>query len=122
VFFPADAWFRAFLLTLAVEVPIVALLLRRLEPSRTRLLVLVLFANLATHPAVWFVFTQFFLIGTPGYVVVAEGWAVGAEAVFYWAAFRGVSVRRAVAVSLVANLASFVAGRLLVALWPDLFW
>jgi hypothetical protein len=122
VFFPADAWFRAFLLTLAVEAPIVALLLRRLEPSRTRLLVLVLFANLATHPAVWFVFTQLFLIGTPGYVVAAEGWAVGAEAVFYWSAFRGVSVRRAIAVSLVANLASFLAGRLLVAVWPDLFW
>jgi hypothetical protein len=122
VFFPADAWFRAFLLTLAVEVPIVALLLRRFEPSWPRLLVLIVFANLATHPAVWFVFTQLFLIGTPGYVVAAEGWAVGAEAVLYWSAFRCVSVRRAVAVSLVANLASFLAGRLLVAVWPDPFW
>jgi hypothetical protein len=122
VFFPADIWFRAFLLTLAVELPIVALLLRRFEPSWPRLLVLILFANLASHPAVWFVFTQLFLMGTWSYVIAAEGWAVGTEALFYWAAFRGVSARRAVAVSLVANAASFLVGRLSVAVWPDLFW
>jgi hypothetical protein len=122
VFFPVDEWFRAFLLTLAVELPVAAALLRRFEPARPRLLILILFANLASHPAVWFVFTQLFLIGTPSYVLAAEGWAVAVEALFYWAAFRGVTVRRAIAVSLVANAASFLVGRLLVALWPDLFW
>jgi hypothetical protein len=122
VFFPVDEWFRAFLLTLAVELPIAAVLLRRYEPAWPRLIVLLVFANLASHPAVWFIFTQWFLVGTWTYVLAAEGWAVGAEALFYWAAFRGVSVRRAIVVSLAANAASFLVGRLLVAVWPDLFW
>ena len=122
MFFPVDEWFRAFLLTLAVELPIAAILLRRYEPAWPRLLVLLVFANLASHPAVWFIFTQWFLVGTPEYVVVAEGWAVGVEALFYWAAFRGVSIRRVLLISLTANAASFLVGRLLVTLWPDLLW
>ena len=122
MFFPADIWFRAFVLTLLVEVPIVALLLRPYEPSRTRLVLLILFANLASHPAVWFLFTQWFLVGTPEYVIAAEGWAVGIEALFYWAVFRGLAPGRALLVSLAANAASFLLGRLLVAVWPDLFW
>jgi hypothetical protein len=120
VFFPVDLWFRAFLLTVAVEVPIAAFLLRRFEPDRLRLVLLVLFANLASHPAVWFIFTQLFLIGTPEYLVAAEGWAVAAEAVFYWVAFRGLPVRWAIAISFVANAASFLLGELLAAAWPGL--
>lgn len=121
MFFPVDAWFRAFLLTLAVELPIAAILLRRYEPAWPRLIVLVVFANLASHPAVWFIFTQLLLIGTPEYVLAAESWAVGVEALFYWAVFRGLSVRRAILVSLAANAASFLLGRFLVTIWPDLF-
>jgi hypothetical protein len=120
VFFPVDIWFRAFVLTLAVELPIGAVLLRRFEPAWPRLLVLILFANLASHPAVWFIFTQLFLVGTPEYVVAAEGWAIGIEALFYWAVFRGLSPGRALLVSLAANAASFLLGRLLLTLWPDL--
>lgn len=121
MFFPVDEWFRAFLLTLAVELPIAAILLRHYEPAWPRLVVLLVFANLASHPAVWFIFTQLFLIGTRSYVIAAEGWAVGAEALFYWTVFRGLSVCRAIVVSLAANAASFLVGRLLVTLWPDLF-
>lgn len=120
MFFPADIWFRAFLLTVLVELPVAAYLLRPFEPSRPRLLLLVLFANLCSHPAVWFIFTQLLLIGTWPYVVVAEGWALAAEALFYWAVFRGISVRRAVLVSLAANAASFVIGQLAAAVRPDL--
>jgi hypothetical protein len=122
MFFPVELWFRAFALTVAVELPIVAYALRAHEPSRVRLVLLIVFANLASHPAVWFIFTQLFLVGTPEYVVASEGWAVGIEALFYWAAFRGVSARRAIAVSLLANAASFVLGRLLVGVWPDVLW
>ncbi len=122
MFFPVELWFRAFVLTLVVETPIVAYALRLYEPSRVRLVLLIVLANLASHPAVWFVFTQLFLVGTPEYVVASEGWAVGLEALFYWAAFRGVSVRRAIAVSLLANAASFLLGRLLVGVWPDVLW
>jgi hypothetical protein len=120
VYFPVDLWFRAFLLTVAVEVPLVAFLLRRYEPSRPRLVFLALFANLASHPAVWFIFTQLLLVGTPEYFLVAEGWAVAVEALFYWAAFRGLPAGRAVLVSLAANAASFLLGQLVTAAWPDL--
>jgi hypothetical protein len=122
VYISVDLWFRAFLLTLAIEAPIVALLLRRREPSWPRLLALIFFANLASHPAVWFVFTQLLVIGTPGYLAVAEAWAIGCEALFYWAAFRGLPVRRAIVVSLAANAASFAAGLLVTAVWPGWAW
>ena len=121
MFFPAEDWFRAFVLTLAVEVPIAAFLLRRAEPDRLRLVLLVVFANLATHPIVWYVWTQPFLVGTPEYLVVAESWAVAAEAVFYWAAFRGVRPVRALGVSFAANAASFIAGIVAGAIWPGVF-
>ena len=89
MFFPISGWFTAFVLTLAIEIPIAAFLLRRAEPHRLRLVVLIVFANLATHPAVWYVFTQPFLVGTLEYTLAAEAWAISAEAVFYWAAIRG---------------------------------
>ena len=83
MFFPVEEWFPAFLLTLAVEIPVAVFLLRHADAALPRLVLLVVFANLATHPAVWFVFTQLFLVGTPEYVLAAEGWAFGAEALFY---------------------------------------
>src|SRR5215203_3034489 len=112
-------WFPAFLLTLAVEAPLVVVLLRRLEPHLGRLAVLVVTVNLATHLAVWYVFTQRLLPGTVAYVVVAEGWAIGAEALFYWAAVRGLSARGAIAIAAAANAASFVVGRAVTLLAPD---
>ena len=121
MFFPVEHWFRAFLLTLAVEAPIAAYLLRRAEPDRVRLVLLAAFASLATHPIVWYVWTQPFLVGTPEYLVVAESWAVGVEAVFYWAAFRRAGPFRAIIVSLVANAASFLAGIVVGTIWPGVF-
>jgi hypothetical protein len=121
VFFPVSGWFAAFVLTLAIELPIAAWLLRRVEPDVARRVVLIVFANLATHVAVWYVFSQLFLIGTIEYVVAAEAWAIGAEAVFFMAAFRGLDTRRALAVAVVANGISFVMGRVIGGIWPELF-
>lgn len=121
MFFPVEHWFRAFLLTLVVEIPVATFLLRRAEPDRLRLVLLVVFANLATHPLVWFVWTQVFLVGTPEYLVVAEAWAVAAEAVFYWAAFRAAGWRRAIAIAVVANVTSFVVGSVAGEIWPGVF-
>jgi hypothetical protein len=121
VFFPVSGWFAAFVLTILVEVPVAGWLLRRAEPDRVRLVLLVVFADLATHPIVWFVMTQLFLVGTWEYVLAAEGWAVGAEAVFYWAAFRGVSPRLALGASVAANAASWLAGIVVVTTWPGVF-
>ncbi len=121
MYFPASGWLVAFLLTVAVEAPIVAYLLRRAEPERLRLVALVVFANLASHPIVWYVITQPFLVGTLEYVLVAEGWAIVAEAVFYAVTIRGLDPRRAVAVAVVANVASFLAGWAVGELWPGVF-
>jgi hypothetical protein len=121
VFFPASGWFAAFVLTVAIEVPIVVVLVRGVEPDVGRVAVLALFANLATHPVVWFVITQILLVGTLGYTVVAEGWAVLAEALFYRVAIRGLGARQAFLVALVANAASFLAGLAVGELWPGLF-
>ena len=105
MFFPASEWLAAFLLTLAVEIPIGLVLLRQAEPDLRRLFFLVVFANLVTHPAVWFVFTQLFLIGTPQYTLAAEAWAVVIEAMFYFVTIRGLGPSRAVTVAVAANAA-----------------
>ena len=117
MFFPASAWFSAFVLTVLIEAPVVWLLVRRQELDLVRLGLLVVFANLATHPLVWFVFTQLFLVGTIEYVIAAEGWAIAAESVFWWVTIRGLPARPALAVGLATNVASFVVGRFVLGLW-----
>ena len=121
MFFPISDWFAAFAVTVAIELPIVLFLVRRIETDLLRLGILIVFANLATHLAVWYVFTQVLLVGTTGYTLVAETWAIAGEAVFYWAAIRGLSARRALAIAVVANVSSFIVGRVVAVLWPDLF-
>jgi len=121
VFFPISSWFAAFVVTLAVEAPIVVWLLRGMERDFLRLGIFIVVANLATHLAVWYVFTQLLLIGTLGYILVAETWAIAAEATLYWAAIRGLPMRRALAIAITANLASFAVGRLIGLVWPEVF-
>ena len=106
------AWSRAFALTVAVELPIAAFLLRRAEPRVRRRLALIAFANLASHPAVWFVFPE---LGLPFVVamVLAELWAFGSEALFYGAAFERAGWLRAIATSALANAMSLGVGLLL---------
>ena len=52
MYFPISDWFAAFILTLVIEAPIVAFVLRRVEPDLVRLGIFIVFANLATHLAV----------------------------------------------------------------------
>jgi len=120
MFFPVSEWFGSYVLTLVVEAPIVWLALRPAEPSLPRLAVLFVFGNLATHLAVWYVWTQLLVVSTPEYVLVSEGWAIAAEALFYAAAIRGIAIRRAVGVAVGANLASAAAGTIVTTLWPSL--
>ena len=121
MFFPVSGWFAAFVITLAIEIPIVIVLLRRTEPNLVRLGILIVFANLATHPVVWFVITQLLLVGTLAYTLLAETWAIAAEAVFYRVAFRDLSARRALVVAIAANATSWLVGRLIGGVWPELF-
>lgn len=120
MFFPVDQWFPAYAITCLAEGLVILPAFRRTGMGPGRLLVLLLVVNLATHQAVWFVFTQLFLVGTAAYVIAAELWAVTVESVFWWAALRGVAVRRVVAAVLAANVASFVLGRVIQQLRPDL--
>ena len=120
MFFPVEEWFPAFVLTVLVEGVIVVLAFRGFGTSLPRLAVISVAANLATHPAVWFVFTQLLLVGTPEYTLAAETWAVIVEAVIFWAVLPTVSVRRVVMVAVTANAASFVLGHVIGGLLPDL--
>jgi hypothetical protein len=102
-------WFHAFALTLAVELAVAFPLLRDAEPSRFRRVVAIVFANLASHPIVWFVIAR---VVTPSTLAipVAEAWAVASEAVFYGLVFPSMGRLGALGVSAVVNAASFTVG------------
>jgi hypothetical protein len=121
MYFPVQGWFAAFILTVAVEAPIVALLLARNGVGPARAVAWAMFANLATHPVVWFILPQLLDIGTPGYTAVAESWAVLAEAGLYWLAVADLGARRALLVAVSANAASWAAGHLVAAAMPSVF-
>jgi hypothetical protein len=101
-------WLRAFLFTLLFELPVAVWLLRQAEPSLRRRIPLIVFANLATHPAVWFIFPELDLPYLPT-VVLAELWAWWIEAAFFFLVMR-TTARRAVLVSGLANATSLALG------------
>lgn len=103
------AWFRAFLLTAFVEECVAPPLLKSAEGRYARRLGLVFFAQLASHPAVWFIFPEVGL-SRVWYLVVAEGWALASEALFYRLTLPALTWRRALGVSLLANGASYAVG------------
>jgi hypothetical protein len=104
------AWFVAFVLTFAVEAPVVLALTRGSEMGAARRAALVLFAQLATHPLVWFVFP--YIVGLRGgtATLLSELWAWLAEAAFYALTIRRVTFLRALAISALANGASVLVG------------
>lgn len=102
-------WLRAFVITNAVELPIVVGYV--LAPSALKVgrrVSVSLFVQLASHPAVWFIFPR---LGMTYWVtvVVSELWAFLSEAAFYGLVLR-VPPRRAVIGALAANAASFGTG------------
>jgi hypothetical protein len=109
----ASTWFRLFLLTTAIEVPLVVFLLRRTEPSWARRIVVALSGQLATHPIVYFVFPQLPLRGFPS-LTCSELYAWWFEALLYWAAFSRLRPVEAFAIAGLANGASFGLGLLVV--------
>lgn len=106
------AWAKAFALTAAIEIPIAATLFHRSGEPVWRRSALVFYANLASHPAVWFIFPALGM-PFPRMVLAAEIWAFLSEAIFYWLVFRREDPRRAAGVSLLANGASFGLGLIL---------
>jgi hypothetical protein len=104
------AWLTAFLLTFLVEAPIVVALTRDSEVGVARRVALVFFAQLVTHPLVWFVFPYIVGLRSGTATLLSEIWAWLAEAVFYALVLRGVTFTRALAVSAIANGASVLVG------------
>ncbi len=115
-----SAWFRAFLLTQAVEMGVYAHATAAPRPWRERLAI-AFGASAITHPLVWFVIVEGVQRAMPEVsvhlplqqswwagVAVAETFAVLAEAA--WLALFGVRALHALGLALLANGASFTIG------------
>ncbi len=102
-------WLVAFLLTLLIECPLLVWLFRWSKAGVGRLLVLSLFANLLTHPAVWFIFPA---LPLPYWIrlTTSELWAWLGESAFWTVVLAGVGWRRATWASFCSNLTSFGLG------------
>jgi hypothetical protein len=105
-----EYWALAFLVTTVVEVPIVALCMS--ERPRWRTMSSAVFANLASHPIVWFVIPSLGL-SDASRRVISESWAIVIEFALYWTVSPMTTARRAAGTSLVANGASLAVGLLL---------
>lgn len=122
---PADylrLMFIGYLITVAVEAPVLVALLSRRHPVRVRLFAGV-WLTACTYPVVWLVLPQ---VLDPAdrrgpYLLVAETFAPAAECAIFWYAFvrGGPSDRRAtlrdLAAVTLANLCSFGLGEVLIA-------
>lgn len=102
------AWVPAFLLTLAVEVPLFVLLVRR-EVSPLRAALAGAAGTCLTHPLLWLVWTQLVPDYTL-YIVSGELLVAAIETLTFFALARPVSFRRALAASFLANGASYGTG------------
>jgi hypothetical protein len=107
----AAAWLRAFLLTASIELVVLIPLLGK-DHRFVRRAAAVLLGQLASHPLVWFVWPALGF-SRPGYLALAESWAVVVEWLTYRLVFPSLSWSRALAISALANGASLAAGTLL---------
>ena len=103
------AWLFAFGITMVVELVVAGFMLRGVQAQAWRRLTLIAIGQFATHPVVWFVLPDLAL-PRPLYVMIAETWAWGVEAVLYATACSSLGFRRALWISLVANGASVIVG------------
>jgi len=104
------AWLTAFALTVLSELAIAVPLLRAGGP-RPRRVAAVCLAQLATHPAVWFIWPLLEL-PRPVFLSLAEAWALVVEALIYRFSFERIAWSRCFAASALAN-----AGSLFLGLW-----
>jgi hypothetical protein len=106
-------WFRAFLMTVAIESPIVILLTAQSRTAWQKRLGLVFAAQLMTHPLVWFVFPAITGMSRYSTFMLSELWAWLAEAAFYVLVEVAPTKLGAVGVSALANGASLGLGLVL---------
>ncbi len=98
----------AYVLTLLIETIILFLILRNKYPIKV-IIVNSLIANTLTHPMVWFIFPLFGL-GYALQIAASEIFAFVVEAILYLLLFEKVGWLRAVSISLLCNLVSFLTG------------
>ena len=106
-------WFMGFALTVVLEAPWILAGLAASESNRTRRVLALLFANLLTHPLVWYLFPSMPLSRNLS-LAASELWAYAGEWIFYATFVERLTVRRAAWLSLAANGTSFFVGRLIV--------
>jgi hypothetical protein len=113
-------WLRAFVVTAFIEIPIVVVLTRGTAFPAWRRAMVALLGQIATHPAVWFIFPR--IAGLTGLqaTVLSESWAFLAEACLYAVALPGVRPLRALGISAIANGTSYGLGLALCA-WRKTF-
>ncbi len=102
------AWLIAFAITMLSEL-VVALPVLAPGGSRARRVAAICLAQLATHPAVWFIWP---LLGLPRplFILLVEGFALSAEALIYRFSFERRSWSRCFAAPSLANAASVFVG------------
>jgi hypothetical protein len=104
-------WLGAFLVTCAIEIPLVLAFTRENGPPSRRALV-ALGAQLLTHPLVWFVFPGFAVLSPNAQFVAAELVAWLVEGAFYALMLRDLAPLRAFGIAGIANGLSFGLGLL----------
>lgn len=105
-----------YLLTIAIEIPILLLGLSRHHP-KTRRLVTGIWLTACTYPIVVLVLPLLMMNKSRAFfLLVAEVFAPVAECLLFWLAFGKESRWRDFAVIVIANLASFLVGELIWAL------
>ncbi len=106
--FVLSHWWTAFLLTLAIEIPLFVLLTRGTVPS-WRAAIAGALCSCITHPLLWFVWrrviTDYFT-----YVVTGELIVAALESLIFFAIARPVRLLRAIGTAFVANGTSYGAG------------
>jgi hypothetical protein len=112
-------WWRTFLFTLAVEVPLFVLVARvGAGGVRTSPIVLACagaMGTCVTHPLLWFVWPKVGL-DYGSYIVSGELLVAIVESFTFFAVARPIGLSRAIAASFIANAASYGLGALLQAL------
>ena len=109
----SEAWLWAFLLTIAIEVPIVVGLTRGSSLAWPKRGAVAVVGQVMTHPLVWFVFPAMpGITGRTG-LTLSELWAWLAEAMLYGLTGVAPTVLQAIGVSAIANALSLGVGSLL---------
>jgi hypothetical protein len=115
------SWLIGFGLTLLFELPLVVWLLQDDLPSMPHRLAIAVFANLVTHPLVWFFFSQLPL-GYAWRIASSECWAFVGEGLFYFVVVSRLGSIRAFLISLAANATSFGLGWVVLNRWGQLLF